>query len=296
MADEHGRRARRSRCTGSPATSCADEIGSTAFFGGVVLERTGGLQPAAFHAGLARLALDAGADVHDHTTAIALELAGLAGRRATSSRTSRGTVDAPRRDRGHQRLRRRAGAAGCGGGWCRSARYIIATEVLDPEVAASVSPRDRMLVDTKNFLFYWRLSPDGRMRVRRPALAGRRRPIPEARDFLHAAMVRLHPQLRDVDVEYAWGGNVAITLDRMPHFGRVPRGPAEGALVRHRVQRLGRGPQHAGSGAQAADVVSGGAEPPAFAEIGFPAVPAHALRRPTCPVVGQWFGYQDRRP
>ena len=40
-----------SRCTGVPRRARGDEIGSTAFFGGVVLERTGGLHPARFHAG-----------------------------------------------------------------------------------------------------------------------------------------------------------------------------------------------------------------------------------------------------
>ena len=41
--------------------------------------------------------------------------------------------------------------------------FIIATEVLDPDLARSVNPHERMLVDTKNLLFYWRLSPDGRV-------------------------------------------------------------------------------------------------------------------------------------
>ncbi len=43
-------------------------------------------------------------------------------------------------------------------------------------------------------------------------------------------------------------------------------------------------------------MVAHGAEPPAFAEIPFPAVPAHRLRSAYLPVVGQWFGFQDRRP
>jgi glycine/D-amino acid oxidase-like deaminating enzyme len=281
-----------------PRDELVDEIGSTSFFGGVVLERTGGLQPARFHAGLARLALGAGADVHDQTTALGLDRRTGAG---TGGGTGPGFELATNRGRVAARdviiatnayadglvpwLRRRVVPVGS---------YIIATEVLDPEVARSVSPRNRMFVDTKNFLFYWRLSPDGRM-----VFGGRRSlasaTIPEARDFLHAAMVRLHPQLRGARLEFAWGGNVAITLDRMPHAGRVPRGPAAGAWFATGCNGSGVA-LNTWLGARIGAGIAGDDEPPAFADISFPAVPAHALRSAYLPVVGQWFGYQDRRP
>jgi len=274
-----------------PADELGDEIGSRAFHGGVVLERSGGLHPARYHAGLARLALAAGADLHDRTTAISLaRRSGPAG--GFDLTTNRGSVVAR-----HALVATNAYADGLVP-WLRRrvvpvGSYIIATEVLDPEVARSVSPRNRMLVDTKNFLFYWRLSPDGRV------LFGGRRSlapasIPEARDFLYSAMVRLHPQLRGTRLEHAWGGNVAVTLDRMPHFGQIPSGAAAGAWFATGCNGSGVA-LNTWLGAQAAAVI-GGAPPPAFADISFPAVPAHALRAAYLPVVGQWFGYQDRRP
>jgi len=87
--------------------------------------------------------------------------------------------------------------------------FIIATDVLAPDLLRSVSPTGRMMVDTKNLLFYWRLSPDGRV------LFGGRRSlaaasVAQARDFLFDAMVRIHPQLHDARVERAWGGSVAF--------------------------------------------------------------------------------------
>ena len=287
MAAEHGERLGE-QVHWVDRAELRDEIGSDAFYGGVVIERTGGLQPAKYHAGLARLALAAGADVHDRTTAVDLRSVHGGYRLATS----RGTVTAAEvvvatnayADGLVPWLRRRVVPVGS---------YIIATEVLDPEVASSISPRNRMLVDTKNFLFYWRLSPDGRL-----VFGGRRSlaaaTIPEARDFLAAAMVRVHPQLRDVDVAFAWGGNVAVTLDRTPHFGRVPRGPATGALFATGCNGSGVA-LNSWLGARAADVLEGGPTP-AFAEIGFPAVPAHALRGAYLPIVGLWFAHQDNRP
>ena len=169
--------------------------------------------------------------------------------------------------------------------------FIIATEVLDPELARSVSPRGRMMVDTKNLLFYWRLSPDGRMLFGgRRSLApthGRRRPrLPLRVDGAHPPAARRHRG------RVRWGGHVAMTFDRMPHFGRVPAGPAA------RARCFATGCNGSGvalnswMGTEAADVVLGG-DPPALAEIGFPAVPLHRFRRAYLPVVGRWFAWQD---
>jgi glycine/D-amino acid oxidase-like deaminating enzyme len=278
-----------------PRDQLADEIGSTAFFGGVVLERTGGLHPARFHAGLARLAIGAGADLHDRTTATSLaRRPGAAGGDVGFViETNRGRIGAL-----HVIVATNAYADGLVP-WLRRrvvpvGSYVIATEVLDPEVARSVSPRNRMLVDTKNFLFYWRLSPDGRV-----VFGGRRSlapaTIPETRDFLHAAMVRLHPQLRDARVEFAWGGNVAITLDRMPHAGQVPSGPAAGAWFATGCNGSGVA-LNTWLGARLAAVIADDEPLPGFADIRFPAVPAHGLRAAYLPLVGQWLGFQDRRP
>jgi len=38
---------------------------------------------------------------------------------------------------------------------------------------------------------------------------------------LRRAMLGVYPQLRDVRVEYAWGGTVDFAFDTMPHAGRV---------------------------------------------------------------------------
>jgi glycine/D-amino acid oxidase-like deaminating enzyme len=274
-----------------PPDKLGEEIGSTVFHGGVVVERSGGLHPAKYHAGLTRLALASGADLHDHTTATDIE-SRSGGRQGFRVTTSRGTVDAE-----HVIIATNAYADGLVP-WLRRrvvpvGSYIIATEVLDPDLAAEVSPQGRMLVDTRNFLAYWRLSPDGRM-----IFGGRRSlapaTIPEARDFLYQSMLRIHPQLAGTALEYAWGGHVAITLDRLPHFGRVPGGPAEGAIFATGCNGSGVA-LNSWLGVRAADVVEGG-DPPAFANLAFRAVPLHAARAAYLPLVGQWFAFQDSRP
>jgi len=262
-----------------------DEIGSTAYAAGLVIERTGGLHPARFHAALLRLALAAGAAVHPATPATAIERrgGGLGGFRVT---TARGVVDAAAvvvctnayADGLLPELRRRVLPVGS---------FIIATEVLEPDLARSVSPRGRMLVDSKNFLFYWRLTPD-----RRLLFGGRRSlassTIPQARDFLYGSMLRVHPQLAGTRIDRAWGGNVAVTLDRLPHVGRI-----DGAWYLTGCNGSGVA-LNTWLGARMARHLLGEAALPAFAELQHRPIPLHGVRAAYLPLAGLWFRWQDR--
>ena len=170
-----------------------DEIGSTEFHGAVRYARTGGLHPARFHAGLARLARAAGARVHDRCPATGLEQTASGFRVATAGGaiTARDVIVATNAyaDGLLPELRRRVLPIGS---------FIVTTEPLDAEVLDAVSPRRRMFVDTKSFLFYWRTTPDGRV-----LFGGRRSLSPasldEAREFLTASLRRLHPQVARAD-------------------------------------------------------------------------------------------------
>src|SRR5207249_5399138 len=101
--------------------------------------------------------------------------------------------------------------------------YIIVTEPLPELRAEEVSPRGRMIYDSKNYLFYYRLTPDRRM-----LFGGRAAFFPEtastirrSAEILRRGMVQVYPQLRDVEVEYAWGGTLDFAFDIMPHAGRM---------------------------------------------------------------------------
>jgi glycine/D-amino acid oxidase-like deaminating enzyme len=98
--------------------------------------------------------------------------------------------------------------------------YLIATPPLDPALAARLVPRGRVLSDTKNLLYYFRLSPDGRM-VFGGRAAFTPTPVARSAQILARGMVEVFPELAGMAVEYAWGGQVAFTLDQMPHAGRL---------------------------------------------------------------------------
>ncbi len=267
----------------------AAEIGSDAYHGGLLVARTGGLQPAKYHAGLVRRAVEQGAVLHGRTrvTGITAERRG-AGYRVD---TSRGSLRAREvlvaanayADGIVPELRRRVVPMGS---------FIIATEPLDPAVARACIPNGRMVHDTKNFLFYWRRSPDDRIVFGgRTSLAATT--VSEARDVLARELVRVHPQLEGVVIDRAWGGNVAITYDRLPHCGRTPL-PGGGSVA------FAGGCNGTGValmtwfGHRAARWLTGEGSPPAFARLPFPKVPLHALRDRYLPVVGGWFRVRDR--
>lgn len=293
------------------------EIGSDRFPAGLVLERTGGLHPARFHAGLVRRALAAGATLHAHTRAERIERRvgggftvslGPSGAppdhgsgRSGPPGAHQWSISGPERtdaaaievqagqvllatnayaDHLEPRLQRRVLPMGS---------FIIATEALSAEQADAVLPTRRMCVDTKDLLWYWRLDGDRRM-----VFGGRRRlgrvELADAADYLRRSLVEVHPQLADVAVDCVWGGDVALTLDRLPHVGRFDgvwyatgcngSGVALNAWLGHRMGQ----------------VLVGEGQPPSVAELAHPTVPLHRWRHLYLPVVSRWYQLQDLRP
>jgi len=263
------------------------EIGSDAFAAGAVVERTGAVQPAALHSGLAERALGSGALVHDRTALRSLRRTGGAGGGVHEVLTTRGSVRAGQVllatnaavDAAVPRLERRVLPVGS---------YVIATDVLDPDLASSVLPTGRMVFDTRNFLAYWRLSPDGRM-----VFGGRRNMDPsdvaDARDFLYDSMVAFHPQLAGVGVRYAWGGNVAMTLDRLPHVGQL-----DGAWYATGCNGSGVA-LNTWMGHRVALAMCGEGPPPACAELRHRPIPLRPVRSAYLPWVGRYLSARDAR-
>ena len=101
--------------------------------------------------------------------------------------------------------------------------YIITTEVLPDTLAHELSPRKRMIYDSKNYIYYYRLTPDNRM-----LFGGRAAFFPESgnsirksAEILRRGMIEVYPQLRDTKVEYVWGGTLDFAFDIMPHAGQM---------------------------------------------------------------------------
>jgi gamma-glutamylputrescine oxidase len=98
--------------------------------------------------------------------------------------------------------------------------YIVATEPLGAERARALLPNNAAVADSNWVLDYFRRSVDHRLlfggRVNYSGLSSFDAPSATRR-----RMVSVFPQLADVKIEYTWGGEVDITLNRAPHFGRL---------------------------------------------------------------------------
>jgi glycine/D-amino acid oxidase-like deaminating enzyme len=197
------------------------EIGSDLYHGALVDESSAGVNPAQYAAGLTLAAHRAGARLFEKTPATALQRDGT----GFTIVTPRGKLKA------QQVILATNGYAQKLAPWLTKriipiGSYIITTEPLSDAFAAELSPRRRMMFDSKNFLFYFRLSQDNRMIFGGRAAFHAETPstVRESAEILKRGMAEVFPQLRDTRVTHAWGGTLGFTFDLLPHAGVSPDG------------------------------------------------------------------------
>jgi gamma-glutamylputrescine oxidase len=189
-------------------------VDSDAYVCGLLDPRGGHLHPMNYTLGLARACLDAGVTIHEDTPMTTWE----AGDPATIV-TPRGRIKAS-----HVVL------AGNAYLWEKERRlgsnimpvgtYIVATEPLGEDRAAKLIPNNEAVADILFVLNYFRLSADHRMLFGGRVSYSRIEPA-SVGAAMRRTMLKYFPQLGDVKVDYAWGGYVAITANRLPDFGRL---------------------------------------------------------------------------
>jgi glycine/D-amino acid oxidase-like deaminating enzyme len=197
------------------------EIGSEIYFGGIVDEVSAGVNPAQYISGLARAALRAGASVYENARVQQIERNRQNGSPGFALVTARGNIFAREVLVGTSgytsavtpALQRKIVPIGS---------FIIATERLPAALAKELSPRNRMIFDSKHYLHYYRLTPDNRM-----LFGGRAAFFPETQNtiarsaaILRTDLIKVYPPLRDVKIEHAWGGTLDFCFDTMPHAGK----------------------------------------------------------------------------
>ncbi|NNF40898.1 MAG: FAD-binding oxidoreductase, partial [Woeseiaceae bacterium] len=98
--------------------------------------------------------------------------------------------------------------------------FMIATKSLGKLRAHDLISGRFGVHDTRFVVDYFRISADHRL------LFGggenyRREFPPDIGKFVRPYMLKLFPQLADVEVDYAWGGTLSVTVNRLPHLGRL---------------------------------------------------------------------------
>ena len=98
--------------------------------------------------------------------------------------------------------------------------FIIATAPLGEAAARALIRNDVAVSDTRFVVNYFRLTADHRLLFGGGETYGPRFPE-DIKGFVRHHMLRVFPQLADVAVDYGWGGTLAITRSRLPHFARL---------------------------------------------------------------------------
>ena len=188
---------------------------ATDAYPGALYESEGGhLHPLNYTLGLARAAQRAGVTIHEHSPATAIRR----GQPAVVV-TERGEICADFVMVGANAYLGRL-LPELEGRIMRAANYIVATEPLGAGQAARVLPGNDALSDANFVLDYYRLSADKRLLYGGEVSYDGREPR-GLQQRMDAKIAKLFPALKGVRIDYRWGGNVAITLNRAPDFGRL---------------------------------------------------------------------------
>jgi glycine/D-amino acid oxidase-like deaminating enzyme len=125
---------------------------------------------------------------------------------------------------------------------------------------------DTSMSDTLFVINYWKLSAD-------------------IKNFVRKCMLRIYPELAGTRIDYGWGGTLAITMNRMPDFGRLS------ANVFYAQGFSGHGvPTATMAGKLLAEVISGTAERfDIMATVPSPTFPGGTLLRWPGQVTGMLF-------
>lgn len=189
-------------------------VASEGYHGGYFDAGGGHLHPLSYARGLARVALASGVQIFEQSQVVSLENGSpVAAETAFGRVTAKFGVLACDAETGA--LDKRLGRM-----TMPVANYNVATVPLSPEQAAALIPSGAAIADSRFVLNYYRLSADNRL-----IFGGGEKytptPPPDIAAFVRPYLEGVFPQLRGIGIDYAWGGMVGVSLNRLPQFGRT---------------------------------------------------------------------------
>lgn len=267
-----------------PPDRIGDEVGSDSFHGGLVQTTSARLHVGKFGAGLAEAAVRRGARIWEKATVTDLQ------RRPAGWRvvTPRGSMEA-------RQILVATGGTGAGPfGWFRRrivpvGSFVIATEPLETAQLDMLFPTRRNYVTSRQIGNYFRIAPDNRLIFGGRARFAMSNPRSDQKAglVLVKAMTDMFPELKDIRIDYLWGGQVDMSADRLPRAG-------EHAGMFYAMGYSGHGVQMSvHMGPILADMMDGRPEANPWADLDWPAVPGHFGKPWFLPAVGVYYRIQD---
>ena len=193
----------------------SEKIGSPVYTCGLTDPISGHLHPLNYIIGLANIAKQKGVDFYQKTTALQIQNYGKKKRILTNQ----GNLECNKvviagnaylKNIG-SKVQTRIMPVGT---------YIIATEPLKSNFAKSLIYDNWAVADINWVLNYFRLSEDNRMLFGGGVNYSGTQHV-NIKKMMQKKMASIFPQLDKVGIDYAWGGHVAITINRLPDFGKT---------------------------------------------------------------------------
>ncbi|MGW8226268.1 MAG: NAD(P)/FAD-dependent oxidoreductase, partial [Anaerolineales bacterium] len=192
------------------------EIGSSIYAGGLVNDFSAGLDPAKYIYGLAAAAAKYGSELVEYAKVRKIRRVDT-GYQLDTTRGVISTHEVLLATNGYTtnlvpKIRRGIFPAGS---------YIIVTEPLPPDLQHELAPTGRNFEDTRTFLNYFCLTPDGRVLIGGRRSLSTELDLRSSADDLYQRLLEIWPQVAGYEVTHAWTGKLGVSFDRMPHAGQV---------------------------------------------------------------------------
>lgn len=192
--------------------------GTSAYRSGWVAARGGSVQPLSYVRGLARAAIDAGAIVHTQSPVNDLRQSGdswVLQVGASTIKTDQVIVST----NGY--------TDDLCGGLKKSIVPIVsiqaATEPLSDEQNQKILPGRHTFADTRRVIYYFKKTADGRLVFGSAGFSGEQPGMPDRRR-IKEGLQRVYPFLDGIEIDFIWGGRIAVTQDHLPHIHQLAPG------------------------------------------------------------------------
>lgn len=193
-------------------------VGSEGYYGGTLDDRGGHLHPLNFALGIARGAREAGAALYERTPVTGIVRQGGGWRVEAAD----GHILADK-------------VVLAGNGYLRGLapevearvmpinNFVGVTEPLGADRAASLIRGTESVSDSRFVVYYFRITPDHRLLFGGGESYGYRFPA-DIKATVRPHILKVYPQLADVRLDYAWGGTLSVTPNRVPFVRQIGPG------------------------------------------------------------------------
>ena len=190
------------------------EIGSDAYYGGIIYPKDASLNPVKFHNGLLIKAIQAGVKFIPNCEMLRINNIS----NSFEIHTTKGVV------KSKNVIIATNGYTTKSSPWLNKRNipigsYVISTDELPLNLIEELFPSNKHITDARRMVYYYRPSPDKKRVIFGGRVSSKDTNVKNSGPLLYDEMCRIFPQLSGVKISHSWMGLVSYSFDKMPHIG-----------------------------------------------------------------------------